>query len=98
MTIGPLPRMRIFSRSSLRGTGDLLQESIEQVQAVVRAGTGLGVVLDRAAGAGEQREALDRAVVEVDGAQRGGAEVRLPAHGRVGGDRLLAARAEHREA
>src|SRR4051812_41887095 len=98
MTIGPLPRMRIFSRSSLRGTGDLLQEAVEEVQEVVRPGAGLGVVLHGAAGDVEQREALDRAVVEVDVAQLGGPEVGLPAHRLVGGDGLLPSGAEDREA
>src|SRR3954464_2014976 len=99
MTIGPEPRMRIFSMSSLRGMGgDLLQEAVEEIEAVVRAGPGLGVVLDGAPGDVEQRQALDRAVVEVDVAELGRAEVCLPAHGLVGGDGLLAARAEDREA
>ena len=42
-----------------------LEEAVEQVQAVVRAGSRLGVVLDRPAGHVEQLEALDGAVVEV---------------------------------
>src|SRR3954469_2114254 len=99
MTIGPEPRMRIFSRSSLRGMGgDLLQEAVEEVEAVVRARAGLGVVLDGGAGHIEQRQALDGAVVEVDVRELGGAEVGLPAYGRVGVERLLAARPEDREA
>src|SRR3954447_11712125 len=99
MTIGPEPRMRIFSMSSLRGMGgDLLQEAVEEVEAVVRAGAGLGVVLDGAPRHVEQREALDGAVVEVEVRQLRGAEVGLPAHGLVGVDRLLAPGAEHREA
>src|SRR3954471_4996644 len=99
MTIGPEPRMRIFSMSSLRGMGgDLLQEAVEEIEAVVRAGPGLGVVLDRGAGDVEQREALDRPVVEVEVRELGGAEVGLPAHGLVGVDRLLASRPEHGEA
>src|SRR3954454_6988780 len=98
MTIGPEPRMRIFSMSSLRGMRlDLLKEPVEEVEAVVRAGAGLRVVLDRAARHVEEGEALDRAVVEVDVRQLRGAEVRLPAHRLVAGDRLLAARAEHGE-
>src|SRR4051795_5436825 len=99
MTIGPEPRMRIFSMSSRLGMRrDLLQEAVEEVEAVVRAGPGLGVVLDRAAGNVEQREALDGAVVEVQVRELRGAEVGLPAHGLVGVDGLLAARPEHREA
>src|SRR4051794_6122435 len=93
MTIGPEPRMRIRWMSSRRGI-DALQESIEQVEAVVRAGAGLGVVLDRAARNVEQLEALDRAVVEVHMAELGGAEVGVPADGLVGLDRLRAVRAE----
>src|SRR4051794_38064249 len=99
MTIGPEPRMRIFSMSSRLGMGgDLLQEPVEEVEAVVRAGTGLGVVLDRGAGDVEERQPLHRAVVEVEVRQLRGAEVRLPAHGLVGVDRLLATRAEDGEA
>ncbi len=74
------------------------QEAVEQVQAVVRAGAGLGVVLDGAAGHVEQLEALDGAVVEVDVRERGGAEVRLPAHRLVAVDRARAAGPEGREA
>src|SRR3954468_18717524 len=99
MTIGPEPRMRIFSMSSLRGMrGDLLQEAVEEVEAVVRARPGLRVVLDRAARDVEERQALHRAVVEVEGRQLRVAEVGLPAHGLVGVDGLLAARPEDREA
>ena len=58
----------------------------------------LGVVLDGAAGDVEQLQALDRAVVEVDVRERGGAEVGLPAHRLVGVDRAPAARAERGEA
>ena len=82
--------------SSRRGIGgrDLLEEAVEQVERVVRARAGLGVVLDRPAGDVEQREPLDRAVVEVEVRQLGGAEVGLPAHRLVAVDRALAARAE----
>src|SRR3954454_19017845 len=97
MTIGPAPRIRILWRSSRRGM-HLLQEAIEEIEAVVRAGAGLGVVLDRPAGDVEERQALDRAVVEVEVAERGGTEVGLPAHGLVAVDGPLAARPEHREA
>src|SRR4051812_39366977 len=99
MTIGPEPRMRIFSMSSLRGMRlDLLKEPVEEVEAVVRAGPGLRVVLDRAARDVEEREALHRAVVEVEVRQLRGAEVGLPAHGLVSVDRLLAVGAEDGEA
>src|SRR3954454_11186735 len=97
MTIGPLPRMRIFSRSSRRGMNGL-QESVEEIQAVVRARTRLWVVLHRASRDVKQREPLDRAVIEVDVAELGGAEVGLPADWLVGGDRLLAAGPEDGEA
>src|SRR3954451_15862080 len=97
MTIGPEPRMRIFWRSSLRGT-DRLQEAIELVQGVVRTRARLGVVLDRRALDLEQLEALDRAVVEVDVGQRGLAEVGAPAHRLVGLHAPAAVRRRDREA
>src|SRR3954464_8345222 len=97
MTIGPEPRIRILWRSSRRGI-DLLQEAIEEIEAVVRAGAGLGVVLDGAAGDVEQGQALDGAVVEVEVAELGGPEVGLPAHRLIAVDGPLAARPEHREA
>src|SRR3954451_23926696 len=96
MTIGPEPRIRMRLRSSRRGT-DALQESIEEVQRVVRAGARLGVVLDRAAGDVEQLQALDGAVVEVDVAELRAAEIGVPLDGLVGVDRLRPVRAEHRE-
>src|ERR1700694_1360694 len=96
MTIGPEPRISTLWMSSRRGNA--LQEAVEQVQAVVRAGAGLGVVLHGSAGDVEQLEALDGAIVEVDVRELGGAEVGLPAHGLVARDRALAAGAEHREA
>ena len=74
------------------------EEAVEQVQAVVRAGAGLGVVLHGAAGHVEQLEPLDGAVVEVHVRERGGAEVGLPAHRLVGVDRARAARADGGEA
>src|SRR3954447_9731100 len=98
MTIGPEPRMRMRWMSSLRGTGDPLEEAIEEIQRVVRSGPGLGVVLHGAARHIEQLEPLDRAVVEVDVAELRRAEVRVPADRLVGLDRLRAVRAEHREA
>src|SRR5437868_13629926 len=94
--------MRIFLMSSRRGMSggvlDLGDETVEQVERVVRAGAGLGVVLDRGAGDVAQREPLNGAVVEVDVRQLGGAEVGLPAHRLVGRQRLRAARAQDREA
>src|SRR3954465_15110871 len=99
MTIGPEPRIRMRWRSSRLGMrGDPLEEPVEQVERVVRAGSGLRVVLDRAAGDVEQLEALDRAVVEVDVAELRAAEVGVPLDGLVGVDRLRPVRAEHREA
>src|SRR4051795_11788243 len=97
MTIGPDPRIRILWMSSLRGT-DGLQEAVELVEGVVRAGPGLGVVLHRRAVDLEQLEALDRAVVEVDVCQRGLPEVGLPAHGLVGLDAAAAVGRLDREA
>src|SRR5438045_3742587 len=97
MTIGPEPRIRILWRSSRRGI-DLLQEAIEQVEAVVRAGAGLRVVLDRGAGNVEERQALDGPVVEVEVRELGGAEVGLPAHRLVDVDRPAALGPQHREA
>src|ERR687893_19256 len=96
MTIGPEPTTRIFWMSSLRGN-ERLQEAIEEMARVARAGAGLGVVLHGRAGHVAQHQALDRAVVEVQLLQLGGAEVGLPAHRLVGVDRALAAGAEHRE-
>src|SRR3954447_7930291 len=96
MTMGPEPRTRMRSMSSRRGKP--LQETVEEIQGVVRARAGLRVVLDRRARYVEQVQALDGAVVKVQQAQLGGAEVGLPADGLVGVDRLLAAGSEHREA
>src|SRR5438309_2015661 len=96
MTIGPEPRMRILWMSLRRGNA--VQEAVEQVEAVVRTGPGLRVVLDGPTGHLEQLEALDRAVVEVDVRERGLPEVGLPAHRLVGVDRSCAARSESREA
>src|SRR5450759_2405018 len=96
MTIGPEPRMRILWMSLRRGNS--LQEAVEQVEAVVRAGSGLGVVLDGSARDVEQLEALDGAVIQVHMGERGGAEVGFPAHGLIGRDRALAAGPERGEA
>src|ERR687891_524626 len=60
--IGFEPTRRIFWMSSRLGTRRELQERVEQVAGVVRAGAGLGVVLDRAARNVLQRESLDRPV------------------------------------
>src|SRR4051794_10752348 len=79
MTIGPEPRIRILWRSSRRGTGQLPDEVVEEADRVVRAGPGLGVVLDAAGRDVEQADALDRAVVEVDVRELGLAEVALQA-------------------
>src|ERR1700709_200184 len=86
MTIGPEPRIRMRWMSSLRGMPSdprlrRVEEAVEEVEAVVRAGARLGVVLDRGRGDVEQRQPLGRAVVEVDVRQLGGPEVGLPAHG-----------------
>src|SRR5690349_21273819 len=76
MTIGPDPSTRILLRSSLRGI-ERPDELVEEVEAVVRARAGLGVVLDAARGDVEQANALDRAVVEVHVGELGLAEVGL---------------------
>src|SRR3954447_9495594 len=65
---------------------------------VVRAGAGLGVVLDRRRTDLLQYQALDRAVVEVEVRELGGAEVRLPANRLVALDPGLAPGAADREA
>ena len=64
----------------------------------MRAGAGLGVVLDGGAGDVAQDQALDRAVVEVQLRELGDAEVGLPADRLVALDPRLAARALDREA
>ena len=74
------------------------QEPLEQVAGVVRAGAGLGVVLDGGAGDVAQDQALDRAVVEVELGELGDAEVGLPADRLVALDPRLAARAGDGEA
>src|SRR5437588_3656406 len=96
MTIGPEPRIRIFEMSLRRGNA--LEEAIEQVQAVVWTGSGLGVVLHRAAGNVEQLEPLNRAVIQIDVRQCRGAEVRLPADRLVALDRARAVWADGGEA
>src|SRR5436309_6993500 len=96
MMIGPEPRIRILWRSSRRT--NLLQKPVEEIQRVVRSWPGLRVVLDGGAGDLEQRQPLDGAVVEVDVAERGRAEVRLPAHRLVDVDPRAPVRPDHREA
>ena len=59
-------------------------------------GPGLGVVLDGGAGDVAQDQALDRAVVEVQVGELGGAEVGLPADRLVALDLRLAAGALRR--
>src|SRR5215203_2794216 len=89
MTIGPEPRMRILWRSSRLGMRALYlsDELVEQPQGVVRARSGLGVVLHAAGRDVEQAEALDGAVVEVHVGQLGLAEVGLEARARLAADR-----------
>src|SRR3954454_10041798 len=65
---------------------------------VVRAGSGLGVVLDGGAGDVAQDQALDRAVVEVQLRELGDAEVGVPADRVVALDLRLAAGAADGEA
>src|SRR5688572_15259064 len=97
MTIGPEPRMRILWMSSRRGT-EASEELVEEVVGVVRPGAGLRVVLDRARGDVEQREPLDRAVVEVHAAELRGAEVGLEPDRLVDRDRVRAAGTDDSEA
>src|SRR5947209_3467713 len=73
---------------------DCRDEAVEQVQRVVRAGSRLGVILHGRSGHVLEREALNGAVVEVDVAQLGLAEVRVPANRLVVVDRPRAVRAE----
>src|SRR6266550_5086880 len=68
--MGPLPTMRIVSRSSRRGMRLLrsrhqTRERVEEVRRVVRPGPRLGVVLDPERGRVEHAEALDDTVVQV---------------------------------
>src|SRR3954469_24310000 len=86
MTIGPLPRTRIFVRSSLRGTNGP-DELVEQAERVVRPRARLRVVLHAAGRDVEQADALDRAVVEVHVRELGLAEVRLQAAAGLAADR-----------
>src|ERR1700704_895389 len=96
MTIGPEPRIITLWMSSRRGNA--LQKTVEEVEAVMGSGAGLGVVLHGSAGYVEQLETLDGAVIEVDVGKLRGAEVGLPAHGLVVVDRARAVWPEHSEA
>src|SRR4051812_47050124 len=83
--------------SSLRGN-EPLQEAVEQVERVVRARSGLRVVLNGGGRDVSQDQPLDGAVVEVELLQLRDPEVRLPPHRLVGVDRPLAAGSEDGEA
>src|ERR1700730_9660999 len=78
--------------------GNALQEAVEQVQAVVRARTRLGVILHGPSGHVQQLQSLDGAVVQVHMRERRGAEVRLPANRLVALDRARATRSDGRKA
>ena len=77
--------------------GNEIQEAVEEVQAVVRARAGLGVVLDRRGRDVEQPKSLDGPVIEVDVRQLGGTDRGLPAHGLVAVDRACAVGPERGE-
>src|SRR3954453_9123141 len=83
MTIGPEPMTSTDDRSVLRGTrgflarGHQVGEAVEQVPRVVRAGSGLGVVLHREGRDVVSAQPLGDPVVEADVADLGGAERRL---------------------
>src|SRR4051812_22495482 len=62
MTIGPEPTMQMLSMSVR--FGKLVHPGVDEGIGVVRAGTGLGMELDRACAQLRQRQALDRVVVE----------------------------------
>src|SRR4029453_9128609 len=67
MTIGPDPITQIDRRSRRLGEcAHLLYPALEQRPSVVRAGTRLGVELDRAGTQARKLEPFDRAVVEGD--------------------------------
>src|SRR3712207_2766338 len=84
MAIGPEPRTRMRWRSVLRGTGDLPDEVVEELERVVRPRPRLRVVLDAAGGHIEQADALHRAVVEVEARELDGAVIGLATDRRVG--------------
>src|SRR3984957_4315069 len=110
MMIGPEPMTRTDFRSArlpitlppaaVGSSGRLHEraELAEQAGGVMRAGRGLGVVLDGEGGAVGQPQALDDTVVEVDVGDLGGAErgVELDGAGPVAAGR--AGRQGHREA
>ena len=77
------------SRRGIRRRTRSFRKRSKRWRRVVRPGSGLGVVLDRAARHVAQHEALDRAVVEVQLRELGRAEVGLPAHRLVAVDRAL---------
>src|ERR1044072_7605333 len=68
------------------------EEGVEEVAGVVGARACLRVVLDGRGADVAQDQALDRAVVEVEMGELGGAEVGLPANRLGGPDARLAAR------
>src|SRR5579859_3827480 len=78
--MGPEPMTSTERRSSRLGTAGPLHQRAENgelTRGVVRAGCGLGVVLDAERGRVEQPDPLDHAVVEVDMADPGPAERRI---------------------
>src|SRR2546422_11074567 len=90
--------IRIFLMSARLGTGARkLQEAVEQIARVVRARTGLRVVLDTGAGHVVQHEAFDGAVVKVHVRELRRAEVGLPANRLVRAEAPLAAGADDRK-
>src|SRR5947209_10473800 len=102
MMIGPDPISRILWMSSRRGMclrrgGDRADEAIEQMQRIVGARAGFGVVLDGCARNVLQCESLDGAVIQVDVGQLRRAERGLPSDRLVLVDRARAVRAEDRE-
>src|SRR5690348_2979787 len=64
MTIGPEPTRQMVSMSVLRGK--LVHPLLEQGPRIVRAGSGLGMELERAGAELGERQPLDRPVVEGD--------------------------------
>src|SRR5215211_4318067 len=83
--------------SSLRGN-EALQEAVEEVKRVVRAGAGLRVVLHRRRRDVAQHQPLDGPVVEIQLLELRGPEVGLPPDRLVRIDGPPAARPQHREA
>ena len=82
MTIGPDPMTRtlldvVAPRHQRPPAGHEVDETVEEVGGVVRAGRGLGVVLDAERRLLEQREPLDDVVVEADVGDAGRAEGRV---------------------